>query len=95
MHRTDDDRWYQAMRNSHAAFVDARRQREAAILLDLERHPLPIAQAGLFDRRALRAVSEEVVHLADRKEELEESIAASSAASERVVQVALLIAGRW
>jgi hypothetical protein len=52
--RIDDERWYRAMRDSHAAFVEARRRRAAAIFLDLERRPPPIAQAGLFDgaRRA-------------------------------------------
>ena len=74
--RISDDRWYQAMRATHAAFVEARRQRDAAILLHLDRRPPPIAQVGLFDRRALRAASEACVRLAERKEQLERSIAA-------------------
>ena len=90
-----DERWYQEMRATHAAFIDARRQRDAAILLNLERRPPPIAQVGLFDRRALRAASEECVRLTERKEELERSIAASSAAADRIVRMALLMAERW
>jgi hypothetical protein len=93
--RIDDERWYRAMRESHAAFVEARRQRAAAILLDLERRPPPIAQAGLFDRRALRAVSEEAARLAEQKKDLEWSMAAASTPAHRIVRAALLMAGRW
>jgi hypothetical protein len=93
--RISDERWFRAMRGSHAALGDARRQRDAAILLDLERRLPPLAQAGLFDRRAVRAVSEEAVRLAEQKEELERSSAASSAAADRIVRMALLMAARW
>jgi superfamily II DNA or RNA helicase len=93
--RIDDERWYRAMRESHAAFAEALRQRAAAILLDLERRPPPIAQAGLFDRRALRAVSEEADRLAERKKDLERSMAAASTPAHRIVRTALLMAGRW
>ena len=93
--RIDDERWYRAMRDGHAAFVEARRQRAAAILMDLERRPPPIAQAGLFDRRALRAASEKAARLAEQKKVLERSMADASMPEHRIVRTVLLMAGRW
>jgi superfamily II DNA or RNA helicase len=93
--RIADERWYRAMCEVHAAFVNARRRRDTAILLDLERQPPSIAQAGLFDRRALRAVSDEAVRLAERKEAIERSMTAASTGAHRSVGTALLMAARW
>jgi superfamily II DNA or RNA helicase len=93
--RIDDGRWYREATTTHAAFVDARRRRDARILADLERRrPFP-AQAGLFDRRALREVSDEAANFADLKNDLEQSIARASTPTCDVLRVALLMAGRW
>ena len=93
--RIDDGGWYREAKTTHAAFVDARRRRDAGILADLERRRPSPAQAGLFDRRALREISEEAASLADLKNDLEQSIARASTPTCDVLRVALLMAGRW
>ena len=93
--RIDDGGWFREAKTTHAAFVDARRRRDAGILADLERRRRFPAQAGLFDRRALRELSEEAASLADLKNDLEQSIARTSTPTCDVLRVALLMAGRW
>jgi hypothetical protein len=93
--RFDDEGWHLAMGETHQAFVQARRQRVAAILADLDLRPSRLAQAGLFDRRALGELSEEAAQRAELKDELERSIASASAPADRVLRVALMMAGRW
>jgi superfamily II DNA or RNA helicase len=93
--RVDDDGWHRAVTGTHAAFLEARRQRDGAILDDLERRPSSIVQAGLFDRRALRERSEDAARASELREDLERSLATALTPTLRVLRVALLIAARW
>ena len=78
----------------YLAFVDARRRRDASILHFLEGRPSPMAQAGLFDRRALRDADAETARIAELKADLERSIG-MSATPTLVRRTALLMADRW
>jgi hypothetical protein len=59
----------------HQAFIEARQQRDAAILESLERRPPVLAQAGLFDRRALREAEADAGRDAELRSDLERSLA--------------------
>jgi hypothetical protein len=71
----DDGRWFSAMTALHQAFIEARQQRDAAILESLERRPPVLAQAGLFDRRALREAEADAGRDAELRSDLERSLA--------------------
>jgi len=90
----DEGRWLRAMAELHEAFVEARRQRDAAILESLERRPSRLAQAGLFDRRALREAEAVAGHHAELKSALEQSLALPSTPI-HVRRTALVMTARW
>ena len=90
----DDGRWFRGTAEMFLAFVDARRRRDASILHFLEGRPSPMAQAGLFDRRALRDADAETARIAELKADLERSIG-MSATPTLVRRTALLMADRW
>jgi len=89
-----DGRWLPVMAQLHEAFIEARRQRDAAILESLERRPSPLAQVGLFDRRALR----EADAAACRDAELQSALGRSLATPPMPIHVrrtALVMTARW
>jgi superfamily II DNA or RNA helicase len=90
----DDGRWLREMAELHRAFIEARRDRDAAILRYLERRPSAMAQAGLFDRRALREAEADAYRDAELRADLERSIA-TPASTVQVRHTALLMAARW
>jgi superfamily II DNA or RNA helicase len=90
----DDGGWLRAMAESHEAFIEARRQRDAAILDSLERRPSPLAQVGLFDRRALREAEAEAGRDAELKSALERSLAMPPMPI-HVRRTALVMTARW
>ena len=90
----DDGRWFRGMAEMYAAFVDARRLRDSSILHVLEGRPSPMAQAGLFDRRALRDADAETARIAELKADLERSIG-MAATPTHVRRTALLVTARW
>ena len=90
----DDGRWFRAMAALHEAFVDARRQRDAAILRWVERRPSAMAQAGLFDRRALREAEADVCRDVELKADLERSLLPLPPLAPGR-RTALLMAARW
>ena len=90
----NDGLWFRAMAELHHAFIDARRQRTAAILADLERRPSRPAQAGLFDRRALREAAADAGRDAELRSDLERSLA-MPAAPAHVRWTALVMTPRW
>jgi hypothetical protein len=90
----DDGRWLRAMAELHEAFIEARRQRHAAILESLERRPSPLAQVGLFDRRAVREAEAEAGRDAELKSALERSLAMPPMPI-HVRRTALVMTARW
>ena len=90
----NNGRWFRAMAALHHAFIDARRQRTAAILAGLERRPSPLAQAGLFDRRALREAEADTDRAAELRSDLERSLAVPAALA-HVRRTALVMTPRW
>lgn len=82
------------MAEVHEAFIEARRHRDAAILDSLERRPSPLAQVGLFDRRALREAEAAAGRDAELKSALERSLAMPPI-SIHVRRTALLMTARW
>jgi hypothetical protein len=92
--KADDGRWFRGMAELHRAFIEARRQRDAAILQCLERRPSPLAQAGLFDRRALRQAEADAWRDGELRADFERSLALL-APPVQVRHTALLMAARW
>jgi superfamily II DNA or RNA helicase len=90
----DDGRWFHAMAALHDAFIEARRQRDAAILRWIERRPSAMAQTGLFDRRALREAEADACRDVELKADLERSLA-PLAPLVQARHTALLMAARW
>jgi len=82
------------MAQLHAAFIEARRQRDAAILESLERRPSPLAQVGLFDRRTLREADAAAWRDAELKSALERSLATPPMPI-HVRRTALVMTVRW
>jgi hypothetical protein len=78
----------------HDAFIEARRQRDAAILRWIERRPSAMAQTGLFDRRALREAEADACRDVELKADLERSLA-PLAPLVQARHTALLMAARW
>jgi superfamily II DNA or RNA helicase len=91
----DQDRWRQANGEMHRAFLAARKQRDSAILADLERRPSSVVQAGLFDRRALRELADDAASQAEMRADLERSCAGGGTAAHTTPRVALMMADRW
>jgi hypothetical protein len=90
----DDGRWFRAMAELHEAFIDARRQRDTAILHGVVRRPSTMAQAGLFDRRALREAEVDACRDVDLRAHLERSLAPQAPPSP-ARHTALLMTARW
>jgi hypothetical protein len=91
----DDRGWHRVNGDMHRAFLAARRQRDSAILADLERRPSSIVQAGLFDRRALREQADDAARRSEMRTDLDRSIASGMTATHSAWRVALMMADRW